>query len=317
MTRLPLLPIFLLSFLFLAADCLHGQMIFRPLHDPERVEVRNAGGQWLATLTKGCQTVTLLGPKRSFTESTAADAVTHDVWVRTLPEPFDGEKVPQEWLLEALRSNHIKSPDILAMGMQYLHEAPDITQGARQIAGDASYGPALASGGRGEGSDFNDYLGISVEADGRSDAPEVDQFRCVDCSGFTRLLFGYRVCAPNEKAVFTLVLETSKKNSELPRRAVQMADCGTGKVIVPNQGTQVTVFTSLQPGDFVFFDGDDNDGTAIDHVGIYLGADAGGHQRFISSRKSADGPTMGDTQGKSILDGTGKYATCFRAVRRL
>lgn len=306
-----------MAVLCLSTPCLHAQFTFHAQRDPARVEVKSATGQWLATLTKDCQTVALLGPKRTFAESTATDAVSHDVWVRTLPKPFDGEKVPQEWLLEALKANHVKAPDILAMGMQYLHDAPVIKQGETQIAGDASYGPASPSGSRAEGSDFNDYLGITVYPDGRVDTPEADQFRCMDCSGFTRLLFGYRVCAPNKSAVFTLVSDDSRKPGELPRRAVQLAECGTGLLLVPDQGKQITTFTVLQPGDLVFFDGDDNDGTAIDHVGTYLGLDASGHHRFISSRKSADGPTMGDTQGKSILDGTGKYATCFRAVRRL
>ncbi len=306
-----------MAVLCLVASSLHAQFKFQPQSDPARVEVKSSTGQWLATFTKGCQTVTLQGPKRTFAESTAADAITHDVWVRTLPKPFDGEKVPQEWLMEALKSNHVKAPDVLAMGMQYLRDAPVIKQGETQIAGDASYGPATLSGSRAEGSDFNDYLGITVNAGGRADTPEPDQFLCVDCSGFTRLLFGYRVCAPNKSAVFSLVSADSQKPGELPRRAVQLAECGTGVLIIPNQGKQITTFTAMQPGDLVFFDGDDNDGTAIDHVGTYLGVDTGGHHRFISSRKSADGPTMGDTQGKSLLDGSGKYAACFRAVRRL
>ena len=40
------------------------------------------------------------------------------------------------------------------------------------------------------------------------------------------------------------------------------------------------------------------------------------NHRFISSRKSANGPTLGDTNGKSLLDGTGLYAKSFRAARR-
>jgi hypothetical protein len=35
------------------------------------------------------------------------------------------------------------------------------------------------------------------------------------------------------------------------------------------------------------------------------------------SRKSIDGPTLGDYSGKSILNGAGLYATAFRASRRL
>lgn len=309
--------VLILIWVALGVRSLPAQLTFEVLGDSEGVEVKSATGQWLATLTKGCQTVTLLGPKRRFAEGTATDAVAHEIWVRTLPMPFDGGKVPEEWLMEALKANHVKSPDVLAIGMQYVHEAPVVKQGDVQIAGDASYGPLTASGSRGEGSDFNDYLGITVNGGGRSDAPEADQLRCVDCSGFTRLMFGYRVCAPNKGTVFELVSDDSVKAGELPRRAVQLAICGTGVLIVPNRGEQVTEFGAMRPGDLVFFDGDDNDGTAIDHVGTYLGVDEGGHHRFVSSRKSADGPTMGDTQGKSILDGTGKYATCFRAVRRL
>ena len=80
---------------------------------------------------------------------------------------------------------------------------------------------------------------------------------------------------------------------------------------------QVTDFSRLQPGDLVFFDADAGDGPQVDHVGIYLGPDTGGHHRFLSSRKSANGPTLGDTSGKSLLDGTGLYAKSFRAARRL
>ncbi|WP_395745787.1 hypothetical protein [Prosthecobacter sp.] len=307
----------LAALLCLSAATLQAQFTFQAQSNPARVEVKSSTGQWLATFTKDCQTVTLLGPKRSFAESTATDPVAHEVWVRTMPKAFDGERVPQEWLMEALKANHVKAPDILAMGMQYLRDAPAVKVGETQIAGDASYGPPTASGSRAEGSDFNDYLGITVSAGGQADAPEADQFRCVDCSGFTRLLFGYRVCAPNKDAVFTLVAGDSQKAGELPRRAVQLAECGTGVVIVPNEGKQITAFDLMLPGDLVFFDASENDGAAIDHVGTYLGLDAGGHHRFISSRKSADGPTMGDTQGKSILDGTGLYAKSFRAVRRL
>jgi cell wall-associated NlpC family hydrolase len=73
----------------------------------------------------------------------------------------------------------------------------------------------------------------------------------------------------------------------------------------------------LSPGDLVFFDAATNDGTQIDHVGMYLGTDEGGNYRFVSSRKSINGPTMGDYSGKSILNGSGLYATSFRAARRL
>ena len=60
-----------------------------------------------------------------------------------------------------------------------------------------------------------------------------------------------------------------------------------------------------------------DDGTAIDHVGIFLGRDDVGNDRFISSRKTANGPTMGDLAGRSVLNGTGYYASAFRTARRV
>jgi cell wall-associated NlpC family hydrolase len=53
-------------------------------------------------------------------------------------------------------------------------------------------------------------------------------------------------------------------------------------------------FSRIGIGDLVFFDADSKDGSQIDHVGMYLGRDSEDHHRFISSRKRADGPTMGD-----------------------
>jgi cell wall-associated NlpC family hydrolase len=73
----------------------------------------------------------------------------------------------------------------------------------------------------------------------------------------------------------------------------------------------------VQAGDLVFFDADPEDGPAVDHVGLYLGRDDGGHLRFLSSRKGANGPTLGDTRGASLLDGAGLYARAFRSARRL
>ena len=69
----------------------------------------------------------------------------------------------------------------------------------------------------------------------------------------------------------------------------------------------------LRPGDLVFF----HRGRGIGHVGIYLGLDSEGHQRFLSSRKTANGPTLGDLGGRSILDGSGLYArACVTATAK-
>lgn len=286
---------------------------------PARSEVLRSSGGWLATFTLHAQTVTIEGPERTFEETAVGPTVTHRIWVRTLPAPFDG-RVDASWLERALRANARRHPDILALCMQYVSAAPPVRQGDLQIAGDASYGPLRADGTREEGSDFNDYLGIPwTYPDGTLDPPEKRQFRCLDCSGFMRMVWGWRPCMPRERSgSIALGLEAQQPpRRALPRRAVDMAAAGPGIAIVPNTGTQVTDFKRLAVGDLVFFDASDDDGTDIDHVGLYLGLDDSGRHRFVSSRKGADGPTLGDVKGASLLDGTGTFAKAFRAVRRL
>jgi NlpC/P60 family len=281
---------------------------------PPLVELRDAQGRWLATLTPGAQTVVSAGPRRTFSEDEAR--VTHTIWVRALPKPFDGT-LDRVWLRRAMAANAQRQPDLLALGMQYIKDALPLTEGGLQIAGDAAYGP-LVDGRRQEGSDFNDYLGVSwTYADGSIDAPEPLQLQCLDCSGFVRMLWGYRRHAPNAAPAIPLARSTSADGSTLPRRAVQMAARAPGVVIERNRGVQLRDFSRLGVGDLVLFDADDADGTAIDHVGLYLGFDDAGHHRFLSSRKGANGPTLADLRGKSILDGNGLYARSLRAVRRL
>jgi hypothetical protein len=276
--------------------------------------LRDSQGRWLATLTRGAQTVASTGPRRSFSEDPAR--VTHTTWVRALPLPFDGT-IDRVWLRRALAANATRQPDLLALGVQYVRGAPPANEGGLQIAGDAAYGP-LVDGERQEGSDFNDYLGVTwTYDDGSVDAPEPLQFQCLDCSGFVRMLWGFRRNAPNTAPVLALSRTSSTDGTTLPRRAVQMAARAPGVLIERNRGVQLRDLSRLLIGDLVFFDADDDDGTSIDHVGLYLGVDSEGHLRFLSSRKGANGPTMGDVGGKSILDGNRLYARSLRAVRRL
>jgi cell wall-associated NlpC family hydrolase len=285
------------------------------LRDPRRLELRTPQGRWLATLTHGARTVIGTGPRREITE--AAVRVTHMTWVRALPEPFDGT-VDTAWLREALAANMRRQPDLLALGLQYLHGAPPLHDDAGlQIAGDAKYGP-LVDGQRQEGADFNDYLGLPwAYADGTLDAPEANQFRCLDCSGFVRMLWGYRSHAPNAAAAIPLSLASRADRSALPRRAFQIASHAPGVLIEPDRRVQLRDLSRLAIGDLVFFDADAGDGASIDHVGLYLGVDSDAHHRFLSSRKGANGPTLADVRGKSVLDGNGLYARSLRSVRRL
>ncbi|MFK0221099.1 hypothetical protein ACIQWN_23270 [Streptomyces vinaceus] len=80
-------------------------------------------------------------------------------------------------------------------------------------------------------------------------------------------------------------------------------------------GATPEVIAPLQPGDLLLWDTDD-DGE-VDHVGIHLGTDALGKARFVSSRKSVNGPTMADVAGASLLDGGGTYDKKLHTVHRL
>jgi hypothetical protein len=290
---------------------------YQNLTEPERLEVRDSASNLLATFTRGCYTVTLTGPERTFSEQNIA--VTHTTWVRTLPIPFD-EQLDLDWLNQVLEANQRQLPDILTIAMQYIKEAPAILdQNGLQIAGDAGYGPEK-DGKRQEGSDFNDYLGISWQYEEEGlDKPESTQFRCLDCSGFIRMIWGYRHSFSGFGYADTIPLSLKIKPdlSTMPRRAWQICIGAPGIIVTPNTGFQVTNFSKLGIGDLLFFDANEDDGSVIDHVGMFMGLDATNQYRFISSRKSINGPTLSDFRGKSVLKGTGLYAQSFRAVRRL
>jgi cell wall-associated NlpC family hydrolase len=289
------------------------------LSDPERVEVRGASRRAIALFTQGAATVTLAGPTRTFSDPAGTARVRHGVWVRMLPRPFDGD-VDWTWLGSALAANADRRPDVLAIALQYVKGAPSLFAGELRIAGDACYGPLRRDGSRDEGSDFNDYLGIAwTYPDGEVDEPEARQERCLDCSGFVRMVFGYRRAFPHAGYGISipLSLRPVRDRSALPRRAFEMLRGGPGRIIIRNDGMQVVDLSKVRIGDLVFFDAETDDGTRIDHVGIYVGLDRRARHRFLSSREGANGPTMSDIRGASVLDGLGFYARAFRAVRRL
>jgi hypothetical protein len=282
-----------------------AELVLTRAKSPARTVVSDGSGAWVATFTDGSRTVPLAGPTRSLTEPDVLARVDSSTWVRLLPVPFAGT-VDRAWLDAARRD---RSPDVLATALEYVAGAPTV-MGADGLvrSSDASYGPLRADGSREEGSDWNDYQGVTATYGSVVDRPEVRQLGSLECSGFLRMLFGVRHDVP-------MSLEVD--GARLPRRAFQMLAGAPGIVVVPDRGTQVTDLRRLQPGDLVFFDAATDDGTEVDHVGLYLGVDDGGRHRFVSSRKSIDGPTMGDHRGRSVLDGTGLYASSFRAVRRL
>ena len=293
------------------------------LTNPDRIRV-TMNGAWVATFTVDCYTAVLAGPARAFSETfvsggtTRTVTVTHSTWVRAAPGPMD-TRIDERWLSCALAANHAGTPDALAIAMQYIEGAPPILLGDLQIAGAAEYGPLLENGKRDEGSDFNDYLGLRwLYPDDEPDRPERKQHRCLDCSGYMRMIWGYRHHLPDAGYPDTIPLSLRPhSNTTFPRRSFEIYEGATGIILIEDDGTQVTDMDALDVGDLVFFDVEDNDGDRIDHVGMYLGVDIAGASRFISSRKTANGPTLADTGGRSILNGTGTFARGFRAARRL
>lgn len=265
----------------------------------------------VAELTAGARSVLVHGAKRTFKEPTTRAKVTTDAWVRKLRDPYAGGRFRQAPFRRELAGLlKARSDDLLAISMQYIVGAkPKKDAQGRVYRGDAHYGP-LVDGQRQEGSDFNDYLGVAWKYyDGSVDKPEKKQVGSLDCSGFVRMVLGYRMGWPLENQQHT--------RKRIPRRATEIERYAPGRVIIPNTGARPANLSQLQAGDLLFWNADPLDGPAIDHVGIFLGRDSLGDYRFISSRKSVDGPTMGDVRGPSVLNRKGKlYSDSFRAAKR-
>ncbi|WP_377270496.1 NlpC/P60 family protein [Peterkaempfera sp. SMS 1(5)a] len=245
-------------------------------------------------------------------------SVTHGDWVRVLPQPFDGtwtdevEQTIRGWAGST-------APDVLAYAAMFLGGAPAVTAGAgpaqgKQVLGRSGYGYLDPQGYRYEGADFHEYMGIGwTFDDGAYTGPSSKQVGNLDCSGYTRMVYGYHMGVP-------LAADQDTSGLRIPRKSRDMVDHAPGVRIDRTDGTNPPTAALLQPGDLVLFNadsGDDNPTVTVDHVGIYLGPDAAGKRRFLSSRKTVDGPTMGDLGGASLLDGTGTYATKLHTVNRI
>lgn len=286
---------------------------FERLGKPGRTVVRDRTGAVVATFTDGARTVALTGPARTFAEPRFTEAtITTTTWVRLAPKAWapGAEKAAWfgPWFEKARRD---RSPDVLDIAMQYADGAADKknAEGLR-FRGDAEFGPVAPSGyARLERSDFLDYLGISYSfPDAGSKEPKPAHRGALDCSGFVRMVYGYRLGYP--------LLGTNDAGPGLPRRAYAIAENGPGVALIRNTRTRATAYDALQPGDLVFFEvegGEDE----LDHAGIFVGIDSAGHYRFMSSRERANGPTFGDLGGTSLLDDGGTYSQAWRAARRI
>ncbi|MFC9325478.1 NlpC/P60 family protein [Kitasatospora sp. NPDC057015] len=308
-----------------AAPQASGAYRYERLAGPDRTVVRDAGGAVLATLTDKARTAVLTGPGRTFAEpGTTTATVTGDSWVRLLPQPWkagaEGEAWFRTWFQQSLGST---ADDVLAIATQYMAgaAAEKDAKGVR-YRGDASFGPINPDGSSGqdlrlEQTDFFDYLGIPFTfADKTTRQPDKTRYGAFDCSGFVRMVYGYRSGYP--------LLSKDVAGAGLARSANGLARLSPGVPVLPLTtlpGSDVTVrpasIDTLQPGDLVFFEIDTRTGARLDHTGIFLGIDTDGHPRYISSREEADGPTFGDKGGTARLDDNGMYAKGLRSAKRL
>ncbi|NUR02518.1 MAG: hypothetical protein HOY79_40090 [Streptomyces sp.] len=288
--------------------------------NPARTVARDRRGTVVATFTDGARTAVLTGPSRTFAEPRTTDAkVVTRSWVRLLPKAWARGAERSGWFRTWLASRlGSRDPDILATAFDYVAGAPARTTAAGvPYSGAARYTPdGSRSAGQGKrkrrtGSDFYDYLGIPwTFPDGVTRSPEKDRARSVDSSGYVRLVYGYRSGLPLDS-------RDSPAGSGLERTPDAIARGRLGVPVIPLADRRPIVIQQLQPGDLVFFRTRELPGGRIGHVGVYLGLDTDDHPRFISSRKNAGGPTMGDKGGTSRLDGDGYYAQGLRAARRL
>ncbi|MET7731975.1 NlpC/P60 family protein [Streptomyces sp. NPDC005402] len=248
----------------------------------------------------------------------ALPTVTHGDWVRLLPEPFDGTWTAElEQTIRGWAGSTV--PDVLAYAAMFLGGAAAVTAGAgpaqgKHVLGEAGYGYLDPHGYRLEGADFHEYMKVGwTFPDGTYTGPSSKQAGNLDCSGYTRMVYGYHLGVP-------LAAEEDTSGTRIPRKSRHIADYAPGVVVDRATGTTPPAAALLQPGDLVLFNADSSDdgvSLTIDHVGIYLGLDDAGQRRFLSSRKTANGPTMSDLGGASLLDGAGTYARSLHTVRRI
>jgi hypothetical protein len=283
---------------------------------PARTQVRRRADQaMVATLTAGARTAVFAGPRRRFTEpSTTTAVVESTTWVRVAPQAWEYGHIPEalaRWLLAELYRDD-PPVDVLGAAMQYLPGVPELrdNRGVR-YAGDAGFGYVHSRDER-DGADFYDYLEIPWDfPDAGKVQPSARWDRDLDCSGYLRLIYGYRFGIPllNQTATTTV--------DGLPRTAASMAAYARSVVIAAGRSPSLppTDLSAIQPGDLVLFALHD-DPALITHSGMYIGDDTDGGMRFVSSRGTVDGPTFGDVRGDGVID-SGYFAKRLRRVIRL
>ncbi|MEV2189080.1 NlpC/P60 family protein [Streptomyces sp. NPDC047970] len=239
--------------------------------------------------------------------------VTHSTWVRVLPEPFEGtwtsavEQRVRAWAGDT-------SPDALAYSSMYRPFAPAVTDpalGGAQVLGASGYSAPDDAGLREVGADFHEYMGLPwtfPSGESVTAVPDPKWKGNLDCSGFVRMVYGHHLGVP-------LGIAADAERRYLPRTSQRQAASSPG-VVVARADDAPPPLDGLRVGDVLFWN--DPDDGAVSHTGIYLGVDQHGRKRFVSSRKTPDGPTMADLGGRSVIDGTASdlYTDKLRVIRR-
>ncbi|UQI46000.1 C40 family peptidase [Streptomyces sp. HU2014] len=250
-------------------------------------------------------------------------SVTHRDWVRLLDAPFDGEWTPA---VEATVRGWAGSmaPDVFSYAAMFLPGAPRVRGGDARVAGadvlgEAGYGKPDSQGLLPVGADFHDYMERPWTFPDATKRPEEGQRGHLDCSGYVRMVYGFHMGVG-------MVAGKDPAKKALPRKSGAMVDFAPGVRVAQRAegGGSAPDLGQLQPGDLLLFDVNDREGDpvdpdayAVDHVAVYLGPDQAGQRRFLSSRKSADGPTMADVSGASTLESPGIYADSLHTVHRV
>ncbi|WP_147291135.1 hypothetical protein [Tsukamurella paurometabola] len=280
---------------------------FERLADPARTLARDDRGRVVAIMTDGARTVVLAGRLRTFVEpETTAAIVASNARVLLLPRSWSAGGEGDTWFSTWYLAARETSVDLLEAATQYLTGADsDFDARGIEYRGDAHYPGVSATGERVPG-DFNDYLGVAwTFSDGATRQAPPTRSRALSSAGLVRLVFGYRGGMP---------LSGHVRDPSGMAPTVDELFYGAGATIAPVTGAAVSDLGRLQPGDLLFFDTDPD--ATLDQVAIYLGVDQRSEHRFIMSRREADGPTMGDTGGRSVVD-RGRFASALRAVKRI
>ena len=302
---------------------LSGPYVYQRQYGPDRTIVETTAGKQVAVFTDGARTVAFTGPTRTFSEpATTTATVTTDAWVRLAPQRWSEGAQHDDWFASWFGQQVAStSPDLFGLYAEYAAGAPNRYEQGVRYAGAAKFGVLTGSGGyqnplgdRDDRADFYDYLGVSYHFPDGVGEPHHAWYGDLDCSGLVRILYGYRMGYP-------LYLGDGQSGGSdiLPRHSYSIAANGPGLMVFgagARSEPSADELGMLQAGDVLFF-AEGSDPSGVDHCGMYFGTDQYGHRRVLSSRIGANGPTFGDANGKSVIDGDGIYSRDFRGARRI